>query len=157
MTFTPSKYNLRGKTIGLMLIPNNTQKTFLTNPCRYTPKGEGNRTKRQPLFSLISANPGQMDQLFSFANSKSSFFFFEEMTRYNDGNEAGEKSDSSFDDLMFKISPALQISKANLKGYYQSTPDTTYGYDTEAEAKNPTGGLNEDCGCSRENVPAGIP
>ena len=156
VSFTPSKYNLRGKTIGLMFIPNNIQKTFLTNPWRYTPKGEGNRTKRQPLFSLISANPGQMDQSFSFANSKSSFFFFEEMTRYNDGIDAGEKSDSSFDDLMFKISPPLQISKANMKEYYQATPDTTYGYDTEAEAKNSTGGLNEDCGCTGDKVPAGI-
>jgi hypothetical protein len=58
---------------------------------------------------------------------------------------------------MFKISPPLQISKANMKGYYQATPDTTYGYDTEVEANNPTGGINEDCGGTGNKVPAGTP
>jgi hypothetical protein len=44
-----------------------------------------------------------------------------------------------------------------MKGYYQATPDTTYGYDTEVEANNPTGGINEDCGGTGNKVPAGTP
>lgn len=145
VTFSPAKFGLRGKTIGLIFVPNNTKPTFLRNPWRYTAKGQNIRTKRQPLFSLINGNPGQIDQLFTFMNSRSTFFCFEDRARYNDGVEIGEASDASFDDLMFKISPKLQPAPNELQGYYIATPDITYGYDPDVDGTPPSNA--EECNC----------
>lgn len=99
---------LRGKVVCFFIVPNNKISVFLRNPWRYTPKGNGYNTKRQPLFSLSAANPGQLDQSMSFSNGDSTIFSFEDLTRYEGGTEPGWTSDNSFDDLTFSVSPSLQ-------------------------------------------------
>ncbi len=105
LSFDPRNYNLDGKTVGIMFVPNNNRETFLRNPARYTPKGVGNRTKRQPLFSLVNANPGNMDQILTFNRDGATVICLEDHTRYEkeENPELGDVSNSSFDDAIFVI------------------------------------------------------
>ncbi len=108
LTLDAEALGLRGKVVCFFIIPNNKIEVFLTNPWRYTPKGDGTNTKRQPLFSLSAANPGQLDQSMAFSNGDSTIFSFEDLTRYEGGTEPGWTSDNSFDDLTFSVTPSLQ-------------------------------------------------
>lgn len=127
--FTPSSYGLDGKRVGFLIVPNNRVDVFLRNPWRYTPKGNDNRTKRQPLFTINSANPGGLDQFFTFTDKSQTVFMVEDHTRYNDGVEEGKESDSSFDDLSVQIQPALQPLNLSPSAYYLASPDPTIGYE----------------------------
>lgn len=129
--FDPAAHGLAGKTVGLMIVPNNTRTVFLRNPWRYTPKGEGERTKRQPLFSLNSANPGTLDQLFTFQSADRTVLAMEDYTRLEFEGAAldDQSSDSGFDDAMITISPRLEPADNFPTGYYQGSFDPTFGYD----------------------------
>ena len=131
LRFDPAAHGLGGKTVGLMIVPNNTREVFLRNPWRYTPKGEGERTKRQPLFSLNSANPGTLDQLFTFQSADRTVLAMEDYTRleYEGAVLDDQSSDSSFDDAMITISPKLVPADIFPTGYYQGSFDPTYGYE----------------------------
>ena len=131
LRFDPAAHGLGGKTVGLMIVPNNTREVFLRNPWRYTPKGEGERTKRQPLFSLNSANPGTLDQLFTFQSADRTVLAMEDYTRleYEGAVLDDQSSDSSFDDAMITISPKLVPVDIFPTGYYQGSFDPTYGYE----------------------------
>lgn len=107
LTLDVQALGLRGKTICFMIVPNNRFSVFLRNPWRYTPKGNGNNTKRQPLFSASAANPGMLDQAMAFSNEATTIFSFEDLTRYEDSGENGWTSDNSFDDLTFSVTPRL--------------------------------------------------
>lgn len=108
LTIDAEAHGLRGKVICFFIVPNNRIDVFLRNPWRYTPKGNGTNTKRQPLFSLSAANPGQLDQSMAFSNGDATIFSFEDLTRYEGGTEPGWRSDNSFDDLTFSVTPSLQ-------------------------------------------------
>ncbi len=109
LSFDPKRYGLDGKTVGLMFVPNNNRETFLRNPSRYTAKGVGNRTKRQPLFSLVNANPGNMDQILTFQNEDLTVICLEDHSRYERelNPELGDLSNHSFDDAIFIIRGAM--------------------------------------------------
>jgi hypothetical protein len=127
-TFQPSQVGLDGKTVGFFIVPNNRAEVYLRNPWRYTPKGNDNRTKRQPLFTVNSANPGMLDQFFTFSDEQQTILMIEDRTRYEDGVEAGEASDSSFDDISLRFSPALAPVNLAPAAYYLTSPDPTIGY-----------------------------
>lgn len=131
LKFDPAAHGLAGKTVGFLFVPNNKREVFLRNPWRYTPKGHGERTKRQPLFSLNSANPGALDQLLSFESAERTVFALEDHTRYEDMDapEQGAFSDSLFDDAMISISPRLQPVNGFAGAYYLQSHDPTFGYD----------------------------
>ena len=126
--FQPSQHGLDGKTVGFFIVPNNRVKVFLRNPWRYTPKGNNNRTKRQPLFTINSANPGTFDQFLTFSDENQTVFMIEDRTRYEDGVEQGEISNSSFDDISLRISPSLAPFSLSPSAYYLASPDPTVGY-----------------------------
>ena len=108
------------------MIPNNTLSKFASNTFRYSPKGNGNRTKRQCLLSTSKANPGFHDQFLSFTDGSKTALFIEDRTRH-DGIEAGKSSDSSFDDLQIVVTPALSEVQA-FSGYFGAGPDVTAGF-----------------------------
>ncbi|MDP0489873.1 MAG: DUF4114 domain-containing protein [Verrucomicrobiota bacterium JB023] len=128
VTINLTGHPFSGKTIGLMLIPNNTTSTFLTNPWRYTPRGNGERTKRQPLFSLNSGNPEGRDQMMLFGDGVSNFVTFEDLARLSDPTEPGEVSDDSFDDIQFEFYPALEPAGFHDGHYYEGSADVTKGF-----------------------------
>ncbi len=128
VTINPLALGLAGKTIGLLIIPNNVVDNFLNNPWRYTPKGEGDRTKRQPLFSLNNANPGAHDQYFIFSNTQSTLLAIEDYSRIDDLSEAGDPSDHSFDDIQIQITPALQTTGFHSGNYLEGSADPTAGF-----------------------------
>ena len=100
---------LAGKVVGFFIIPNNTIDKFLSNPHRYSGKGNSDNTKRQPLFSISAANPGKLDQVMSFSNGTTkTVFSFEDLSRFNGNGEGGWNSDNSFADLVFSVTPALK-------------------------------------------------
>jgi hypothetical protein len=105
VSFDPSLYGLEGKVVGLMVIPNNRRDVFLRNPHRYTAKGHGERTKRQPLFSLVGANPGHFDQILTMSDGNTTVLCIEDHTRHedSDASELGDVSNSSFDDAIIVI------------------------------------------------------
>jgi len=131
ITINPKTLGIAGKTIGLLLIPNNTVSTYLTNPWRYSPKGNGDRTKRQPLFSLINANPQALDQYLVFSDTRSTFLAIEDHSRINDLNELGDVSDDSFDDIQIQISPALEAFGFHDGRYFEGSADPTEGFQGE--------------------------
>ena len=142
ISFDPRDYNLGGKTVGLMFVPNNKRAVFLRNPSRYTPKGVGNRTKRQPLFSLVDANPGNLDQILTFTRDGAVTICLEDHTRFEkeQSPEAGQVSDHSFDD-------AIMVIRGGLTGV--NLFDNLYGLPTE----DPTVGFDGDDGIApREGV-----
>ncbi len=130
VTFNPQELGLDGKTVSLIYMPNNVFRKFMSNPFRYTPKGNGNNTKRQPLFSINSANPGHLDQMLSFDTEDSTLLFMEDKTRYNDGIESGSNSNNSFDDIQLEVSPKLE---GNMKHntYYIDDADVTENFTSD--------------------------
>ncbi|MFD2255327.1 DUF6923 family protein [Luteolibacter algae] len=128
VTFDPSALGLAGKQVVLMLLPHNKLDRFVTNPFRYTPRGAGDNTKRQPLFSMINANPGSLDQFMSFTDVDSTIIAIEDHSRVS-SREAGEASDSNFSDTWLRITPALAPMSFGGGGYYQGTPDPTLDWD----------------------------
>jgi hypothetical protein len=130
VSFDPSALGLVGKTVGFFIVPNNTRSTFLRNPWRYTPKGQGDRTKRQPLFSLNGANPGLSDQFLSFYGNGGTVFAIEDHSRYEDEHvpELGDVSDSSFDDIIIRFDVVLEIAGGFATTYGVGSPDPTTGY-----------------------------
>ena len=144
-SFTPAEHGLAGKRVGFFIVPNNRVDVYLRNPWRYTPKGNNNRTKRQPLFTINSANPGTLDQFFTFSDTEQTVFMIEDHTRYDDGIEPGASSNSSFDDISIQVTPALKPLDLSPSAYYLGSPDPTIGYlgpDGHAQAPR---GENEDC------------
>ncbi|MGJ8676378.1 MAG: DUF6923 family protein [Akkermansiaceae bacterium] len=133
LSFDPSNYNLGGKTVGLMFVPNNNREVFLRNPWRYTPKGVGNRTKRQPLFSLVNANPGNQDQILTFSKDGVTTICLEDHTRYEREltPEDGDVSDHSFDDAIFVIRGGMTGVNIFDDLYGLPTADPTIGFEGE--------------------------
>ena len=140
--FRPRDYGLEGKRVVFMLIPNNTVSTFLRNAWRYTPRGNGDNTKRQPLFSLPEANPGGLDQFFAFHAENESLLTIEDRARVEVVDELGEASDSSFDDVQIVVSPAL-VPINRHEGYYGSTIDYSVGYESNDGLKGALLGYDE--------------
>ena len=128
VTINPQALGLDGKTIGLVIVPNNVVDNFLNNPWRYTPKGSGDRTKRQPLFSLNNANPAALDQYFIFSSEQSTFLAIEDYSRIDDSSEAGDPSDHSFDDIQIQITPALKTTGFHSGNYLEGSEDPTKGF-----------------------------
>ncbi len=136
LTLDAEELGLRGKVICFFIVPNNRIDVFLRNPWRYTPKGNGTNTKRQPLFSLSAANPGQLDQSMAFSNGDSTIFSFEDLTRYEGGTEPGWRSDNSFDDLTFSVTPSLQaVGTPNEMFMLKPAADSVRNRQTTAEVK----------------------
>lgn len=129
VVFRPQDHGLLGRRVFFFMIPNNTKGAFLSNAWRYTPRGNGNTTKRQPLFSVSEANPNAVDQFLVFTKSDRTVLAIEDHCRAVSGGEAGEDSDSSFDDIQIVIEPAL-VSTAWHSSYYGKTIDYTLGYES---------------------------
>jgi hypothetical protein len=132
-TFDPKLLGLAGKTVGFFIVPNNTRSTFLRNPWRYTPRGEGERTKRQPLFTLNGANPGRGDQFLTFTGEGGTVFAIEDHSRLESLNhdEAGDLSDHSFDDIIIHFDNPLQAAGNFHRGYRVGSADPTTGWTGE--------------------------
>ncbi|MDP0491339.1 MAG: hypothetical protein Q7Q71_09850 [Verrucomicrobiota bacterium JB023] len=128
VTFRPQNHDLLGKRVVLFLIPNNTPAKFLSNPWRYTAMGNGENTKRQPLFSIPEANPGGLDQFFFFERDEETFFTIEDKARAATDGELGEASDSSFDDIQIRVTPAL-IPTERHQAFFGKTIDYSIGYE----------------------------
>ena len=128
VSINPIISGLDGKDVILFIIPNNTVETFLTNPWRYTPKGNNNRTKRQPLFSMNNANPQAKDQFLVFSDGYSTLLAIEDHSRTEDVLELGEASDSSFDDIQIQMRPALECVAFHTGAYFEGTADPTVGF-----------------------------
>jgi hypothetical protein len=133
LSFDPSLYGLAGKTVGLMVVPNNRREVFLRNPHRYTAKGHGERTKRQPLFSLVGANPGYLDQMITVSDGNTTVLCIEDHTRYEVGEapELGDVSDSSFDDAIIVIRGPITGVNLFDNLYGLPTADPTLGFEGE--------------------------
>lgn len=133
ISFNPSNYGLNGKTVGLVFVPNNTRWVFLRNSSRYTPKGKGNRTKRQPLFSLVNGNPGNMDQILTFTRDDTTVICLEDHSRYEneDNPELGAVSNHSFDDAIFVVRGGLKGVNIFDNLYGLPTVDPTEDFDGE--------------------------
>ena len=129
-TFNPAALGLAGKTVGFFIVPNNTRSTYLRNPWRYTSKGQGDRTKRQPLFTLNAANPGLSDQFLSFEGNGGTVFAIEDHSRHEDPYlpELGDTSDSSFDDIIIHFSSVLETAGNFATAYGIGSPDPTTGF-----------------------------
>jgi hypothetical protein len=91
-----------GSNLGFYLIPNNTLANFLANPSSFYPPQTTNNPLRAPLFSVTDANPGQFDQMLSFAGNGRTMFAFEDLSRVPGGG-----SDNSFTDLIFTVDTEL--------------------------------------------------
>ncbi|MBK1832581.1 hypothetical protein JIN78_00795, partial [Roseibacillus ishigakijimensis] len=128
VVINPEELGLAGRTVMLCVLPHNRFDRYVTNPHRYTARGEGNDTKRQPLFSLSAANPGGKDQFMTFTDGNSTIVMVEDHSRA-DVEEEGAESDSNFADFWFRITPALNGASIGGGGYYQGTPDPTTGWD----------------------------
>lgn len=127
-SINPIIAGLDGKDVILFIIPNNTLETYLTNPWRYTPKGNDNRTKRQPLFTMNNANPQAKDQFLVFSDGYSTLLAIEDHSRTEDDLELGEASDDSFDDIQLQIRPALECLAFHNGAYFVGTADPTVGF-----------------------------
>lgn len=120
VTINPRALGLGGKTIGLILIPNNTIENYLRNPWRYSPTGQGENTKRQPLFSLINANPASQDQMFTFDHPAHTILSFEDTSNIEGLGD--------FDDIQLKLSPSLNPAGFHNGRYFEGSPDLTEGF-----------------------------
>ncbi|MBK1828169.1 DUF4114 domain-containing protein [Haloferula rosea] len=129
-TMDPVALGLSGKTVGFFIVPNNTRSTFLRNPWRYTPKGQGERTKRQPLFTLNGANAGNRDQFLSFVGNSGTVFAIEDHSRYEDEAlpEDGAVSDNTFDDIIIHFDTVLETTGGFHEDYRIGSPDPTTGF-----------------------------
>jgi hypothetical protein len=90
-----------GTELGFWLIPNNTRANFLASPGSFFPSQTTNNLLRSPMFSVTDANPGELDQMLSFAANNVTLFTWEDLTRTG-------TSDQNFHDLAFTINAALQ-------------------------------------------------
>jgi hypothetical protein len=133
ISFDPAQYGLAGKTVGIMVVPNNRRDVFLRNPHRYTPKGHGERTKRQPLFSLVAANPGYFDQILTMSDGNTTVLCIEDHTRYEESEdpELGDVSDGSFDDVIIVIKGPITGVNLFDNLYGLPTADPTLGFEGE--------------------------
>ncbi|MEM9080472.1 MAG: DUF4114 domain-containing protein [Verrucomicrobiota bacterium] len=129
VTFTPGQHDLLGKRVIFFIIPNNVRDVFLRNPWRYTPRGNGNNTKRQPLFSIGEANPGRVDQFLIFTDQSKTIMTIEDLCRSDANGELGTDSDHSFDDIQISITPPLTQTDL-YPAYYAKTIDYTLGYES---------------------------
>jgi uncharacterized protein (TIGR03382 family) len=98
---TSPTYTLNGgDELVFWIVPNNTLDNFRADPASFyadsSGLGFGDSSLRSPLFSLTDANPGQFDQMFSFAANGVTMFAFEDLTRTSG-------SDENFADLMFTV------------------------------------------------------
>jgi len=125
--FNPADLGLLGKTVALVIIPNNTLEKFASNPHRYTAKGAGDNTKRQCLLSTSKANPQFKDQFLVFTGNEFSMLMIEDKSRTQGTAEFGEDSDDSFDDIQLIISPPLVATQPKAS-YGQADPDVTAGF-----------------------------
>ncbi len=132
-TFDPALLGLAGKTVGFFIVPNNTRTTFLRNPWRYTPKGEGERTKRQPLFTINRANPGMRDQFLTFTGEGGTVFAIEDHSLFANPNfvEAGDPSDITFDDMIIHFNTPLKAVGNFHQGYRTGSVDPTTGWNAD--------------------------
>lgn len=128
--FDPADYHLENKDVGFLIIPNNKKSVFLRNPWRYSPRGNGNRTKRQPLFSVNNANPGGHDQFLTFQKDRVTMFAIEDYSRelLSENEENGNLSNHVFDNIIISITGNL-VGK-NIAGAGLTT-DVTAGWDGE--------------------------
>jgi hypothetical protein len=129
VTINPAGLGFADKNLGLVLIPDNTFSKFSSNPHRYTPRGNGDSLKRQPLFSLNNANPGTKDQFLFFSNETSTLICIEDLTRAAADGEAGEESSNAFAGAHIRITPALMPVGFHEGQYFQGTPDVTENWD----------------------------
>lgn len=127
--FEPHLHGLLGKRVFFYLIPNNTPTTYLRNAWRYTPRGNGENTKRQPLFSIAEANPGGEDQFLTFGDPGKTLLAIEDYARAPAEGELGADSDESFDDVQIRITPGLLATERH-PAYYGKTIDYTLGYES---------------------------
>lgn len=127
VSFNPAEHGLQGKRVAFVIIPNNTFKKFASNTFRYLPKGNGDRGKRQCLLSTSKANPGYHDQFMFFGDESETLMFIEDHSRIKGTLEEGADSNSSFDDIQIKISPALN-SVETRSGYLQADTDISAGF-----------------------------
>jgi len=127
VSFNPAEHSLQGKRVAFVIIPNNTFDKFASNTFRYLPKGNGDRGKRQCLLSTSKANPGYHDQFIFFGNESETLMFIEDHSRIKGTQEEGADSNSSFDDIQIKISPALSAVETR-SGYLQADVDISAGF-----------------------------
>ena len=132
VTFSPEEVGLGGATVALMIIPSNTVESFLSNGHRYTPQGNetDGDTKRQPLYSLNSANPGGLDQVMTITNSSETLLMIQDLTRYDSGEGRAIGGDT-FDQINVRITPALEMVEYHGGNYYQASVDQTIDWDGE--------------------------
>ncbi len=97
---SPPLVELGGEEIAFFIIPNNTLDAFRADPGAFyadvTGQGDGDDALRSPLFSISDANPGERDQMFSFAGNQVTMLAFEDLIRTG-------FSDSSFTDLIISV------------------------------------------------------
>jgi len=127
LSFNPMEIGLAGKTVAMVIVPNNTFTKFSSNPHRYSAKGMGNNTKRQCLLSTSRANPEYKDQFMVFSDEERTILMIEDKARVTTSDEPGDNSDDSFDDIQVAISPALEEVSVETS-YRQSEPDLTEGF-----------------------------
>ncbi len=128
VTFNPQSLGLAGKQVLLAILPHNRFDRFTNNPHRYTPHGNGDETRRQPLFSMTNANPSTQDQYLTFSDGDSTLVMVEDISRSEVGpNESA--SDSDFADLWIQFTPALEAYSIGGGGYYQGSLDPTTEWD----------------------------
>lgn len=120
ITINPKTLGFSGKTLGLMIVPNNTLENFLKNSWRYTADGNGDSTKRRPLFSLNNANPAARDHMLAFYDEQNTYLTFED-TSALDG-------EGTFDDIQLQISPALKPWVFHNGSYFEGSQDPTEGF-----------------------------
>ena len=106
--------------IGLMLIPNNTTENYQKNGWRYTATGDGDNTKRQPLYSLINANPSALDQMLTFYDRRSTYLTFEDASLV--------EGEGTYDDIQLQMSPALDPLGFHNGNYFEGSADPTRGF-----------------------------
>jgi len=98
-----ASFNLAAATeLGFFLIPDASLATYLGNPGLFQVNGGADDS---PLFSVSDANPGNFDQLFSFADNGNTLFGWEDLTR-TDLSKL-QPSDNDFNDLVFSVDAIL--------------------------------------------------
>jgi hypothetical protein len=104
VTTSPNFSLMGGDQIAFFIVPDNTLDNFRANPGAFyadpSGRGFGDTTVRSPLFSISNANPGEFDQMLSFAANGVSMFAFEDLTRTGG-------SDDSFADLVFTVNAEI--------------------------------------------------
>jgi hypothetical protein len=93
-----------GQDLVFFIVPDNTLANFRADPAAFytdsTGLGGGDSALRSPLFSFTDANPGQFDQMLSFAANGVTMFAFEDLARTG-------SSDESFADLIFTVNAEI--------------------------------------------------